>query len=1085
MPRTVDPTLRMMYERVNPYVQEFVEIATPDTGQVLRRWTDQLSVNPPRLSETPASTTQPSPGGGIMLKATLANLATLNTDNAAGITLDIPDTSRFIRGVGWTLPSDWKPTRIRRFSAKIKNFSSFLANPIFELQIYRMRGVPGRVVNSATGAVIAQLVQYTPTPLLSQPARIRQAFISGGIIDLLWELSAFELDIEHRNVPAPSLSQVGEIPEYIFEVSITDPIYKNFLEWRIDNTSSRSPAGLGTFQDVLWNHSNPSDPTSVWQRTAFNQVPCFKIDIDTYPSTSQEVYALTLPKVPGAASTGRVVFIRENPAPVGDGGALLELATAASTGPWTAVTHGDLVATKQQNYWLRLTLNASTDGHRSPIAEALGLEFRTPNDVTAEAILEPIPQDVNVPFLDSAIGEGRVTVVRTGKRDYRDPASDILTAAAATQLECDYWIGSKHPLIGRANWFPNGRAIVTTENDTPTSGIFSLISYAKILKKKIPQRTELVSAVLAAVSGTTASAIKVTGPLPATSVGDEYDGLNYYIRIVSTAVVGLAPGMIFGVAGNTGTTQIDLLSPGMPAALAIGDTFEIHSATYQQPKLSWTNADPADIWYEILTTRLGVPAERIGLSSLGRVGRSGLPPKLADRAPSDVATQNKLRVSLTITDQEEAKALIDQLSFIMGGSTLEIGGQIVFRAFYDLLDPNGVVVIPPEEVAATFDVRDLSQLDTPRGLESRVTTMSCTFGVDSALGQDAAKPSTVVYSDADAVAWFTQQEIEEIGNSSIPDEIARWCYNTYDGGQYLAYKLCEQVVRFFSTGLRLWSGAVVDMHPELIAADRVVVITDQYTDYDPTTKTQIRGLWAFPLILTHLARNGRELRGFVPGLFSAVPVKGGSGGVSTGLVAQPSLSTQFDAAGNLLVSLNMGNPPGGGFRVAASGSGLPSDSTVDAATYYPGTSVTVNLGSSWSAGATVQIKAFAYASIDAAGARSIASTAQAKVAGGSGTNTFTSVSQGSPNYAADTVPLQWVWGGAAATFNVWVSELGAAFSLVASGVASSPYTFTSSVDLVSTPGPNNHIKFYVEAVIGGVVVATSGVSDVLYKYNTI
>jgi hypothetical protein len=30
----------------------------------------------------------------------------------------------------------------------------------------------------------------------------------------------------------------------------------------------------------------------------------------------------------------------------------------------------------------------------------------------------------------------------------------------------------------------------------------------------------------------------VTGPLPATTVGDEYDGQNYYVRIVSTAVAG-------------------------------------------------------------------------------------------------------------------------------------------------------------------------------------------------------------------------------------------------------------------------------------------------------------------------------------------------------------------------------------------------------------------------------------------------------------------------------------------------------------------------------------------------------------------
>jgi hypothetical protein len=89
--------------------------------------------------------------------------------------------------------------------------------------------------------------------------------------------------------------------------------------------------------------------------------------------------------VPSAPSTGRVVFVRENPAPLGDGGATLELSTAGSGGPWTAVTHGDLVSTKQATYHARVTMNASADTHRSPVVEAIGIEFRTPVDVSAEA----------------------------------------------------------------------------------------------------------------------------------------------------------------------------------------------------------------------------------------------------------------------------------------------------------------------------------------------------------------------------------------------------------------------------------------------------------------------------------------------------------------------------------------------------------------------------------------------------------------------------------------------------------------------------------------------------------------------------
>ena len=64
--------------------------------------------------------------------------------------------------------------------------------------------------------------------------------------------------------------------------------------------------------------------------------------------------------------------------------------------------------------------------------------------------------------------------------------------------------------------------------------------------------------------------------------------------------------------------------------------------------------------------------------------------------------------------------------------------------------------------------------------------------------------------------------------------IARWCFNSADGGLYLASKLTEMVVRAASTGLRVWSWGSTEMLPKLVVGDRVAVITDQYTDYDPS-----------------------------------------------------------------------------------------------------------------------------------------------------------------------------------------------------------------------------------------------------------
>jgi hypothetical protein len=231
--------------------------------------------------------------------------------------------------------------------------------------------------------------------------------------DVTFDLSAYELDIEHRNVPAPSLLTAGEVPELLFEIWNTDPAANGVYTWLEDTASARTIAGIGTFVDVTWERrlpngtiaSDPNDPRASWVRAEQAQCPCFKVNVDTYPATSQEVYAITLPRVPSAASTGRIRFIREAPL---DTTATLEISTAGSGGPWTAVSHGDVVSTKQTTYHLRATLNGSADTHRSPvIEEALASSFGRRPTSPPKLTVEPIPQDVNAPMLDSAIGEGK------------------------------------------------------------------------------------------------------------------------------------------------------------------------------------------------------------------------------------------------------------------------------------------------------------------------------------------------------------------------------------------------------------------------------------------------------------------------------------------------------------------------------------------------------------------------------------------------------------------------------------------------------------------------------------------------------
>src|SRR5205085_12435656 len=68
-----------------------------------------------------------------------------------------------------------------------------------------------------------------------------------------------------------------------------------------------------------------------------------------------------------------------------------------------------------------------------------------------------------------------------------------------------------------------------------------------------------------------------------------------------------------------------------------------------------------------------------------------------------------------------------------------------------------------------------------------------------------------------------------------------------------------------------------EQRPDLVVGDRVTVITDQYTDYDPSRKLAVRGWFAYTLCLVSVADGGRQFRGFMLGLSDAQQLRGGVG----------------------------------------------------------------------------------------------------------------------------------------------------------------------------------------------------------------
>jgi hypothetical protein len=979
MPRTLHPDLRDCLERANPYTELRVEISEPDVGQVLRR-DDQFlhltSATPPGalVSMTPAASLASSARGALILAPSTAALASF-TGTSSSYDFDPREATGITRmkGVSWTLDPAFVRATIKNIQVKIaRQIVTGITDTDIECQIFQIVKTPGiKTKNVGTP-------QYQPTafteyqfvPLLTPAPKLNtanQAWVS-DVATFNFDLSNFALILE--NIPGRAVAgdQVGTLPKYFIAVRQVgrSPNGSGFYKWKIDTATSRTVANVGTFERSFWSRA---DENSQWAEQVFADVPNMILNVENYPASGQGVFLVDQGAPPKASSTGRVEFQRSLPPGTA---ATVELSTAGSGGPWTAVKHGDVVAVRQQTYHLRTTLTSDSSRQGTPEVLAQGIEFRTPVDVSVEGIPTLPTREIALPWPKASIPEGLIKVVRFGKRDYLDPGTVLGSGSATSRLEADIFLASRHPAVTRDKWFRLERMMVTNRLPSGTSEDFTLLSYASRLKRKIPRKVETINSVHTVASSTT-TRITVSGsnPLPGTTIsGAEYDGRGYYIRIRSTTVPTLAAGYVQVIAGNAGqsgigTTALDFDTPGqpLPAALAAGDVIEVHSGIFQTQPVSWINYDPADAWYEVLTNLLAIPPERIGIGSLPRGGK---PPKVTDIAPGDATTQAKRKITGRLAEEVEGDKILDILSAIMGGVTIEIEGQIVFVQVIPLLDVNGAVTVPLPPVAATFDLRDFATPpQTPLGLEQRATVVTSKYGVPMTTASPDTFPSKATTAvDGDALLWLTQQDLENYATADVPDEISKWLYNTTDEGLYLATALGAQLVRVASTGLRVFALQMVEKHPRLAPGDAIAITIDSYTDYDPATQTQIKGPITVRGVVVRVGSEGRQLSMFIPGLKDNVQlISAGGAGALTGLGSAPSppiLSASFTSAGELRVT-SIGDFNTASQKIIVSSVAMPSAATVRAGTPIPQQSlIDVSTGVIFPAGAPAYIAAFAY-----------------------------------------------------------------------------------------------------------------------------
>jgi hypothetical protein len=130
----------------------------------------------------------------------------------------------------------------------------------------------------------------------------------------------------------------------------------------------------------------------------------------------------------------------------------------------------------------------------------------------------------------------------------------------------------------------------------------------------------------------------------------------------------------------------------------------------------------------------------------------------------------------------------------------------------------------------------------------------------TAAAPDAFPVKSTTSVDQDALLWLAQQDIEDYGTADVDDKITRWLYNSTDAGLYLASVICTQMVKVGSTGVRVFPIGMAEKHPELVPGDTIVIATDQYTDYDPSSQTPIVGPIAIRGVIVRCGREGEISR---------------------------------------------------------------------------------------------------------------------------------------------------------------------------------------------------------------------------------
>lgn len=114
-----------------------------------------------------------------------------------------------------------------------------------------------------------------------------------------------------------------------------------------------------------------------------------------------------------------------------------DLSSIPTTGPWD----------------IRVTLNPSTDGLRSPVAIEFGIERVTKTSLAGAAIPRGGRQQVEPVSLKANVPKAMIDIVKSGEQDFRDYGTEILAANHTGDIEVRVYVGDPSgTYLSRSEW---------------------------------------------------------------------------------------------------------------------------------------------------------------------------------------------------------------------------------------------------------------------------------------------------------------------------------------------------------------------------------------------------------------------------------------------------------------------------------------------------------------------------------------------------------------------------------------------------------------------------------------------------------